>query len=746
MSCCDVGAFEAMNEASRTETNESALAGLSKKLADGTEQLEFAVPDAHCAACIRAIETSLEALPQVRLARVNLSRRRVRVVYDPAADGRTALSAAIQASGYHNYVLDPDQDQAGDPAMTELVRALAVAGFAAGNIMLFSVSIWAGANEATRDLFHWISAIIALPAILYSGRIFFRSAWRALRVGRTNMDVPISIGITLATALSLFETLRSGEHAYFDASTMLLFFLLIGRTLDHLMRQRARNAVTGLARLQPRGATVVMADGTRQYQGLDEIKPGAVVELRQGDRVPLDGIVLGSGALFDYSVVSGETLPHPVDDGNEAIAGAINVGRVVQMRVTRPAETSYLAQMIAMMEAAEHGRSQPRRIADKAAAIYAPTVHAVAIATFLGWGLATGDWHNALVNAVAVLIITCPCALALAVPIVHVVAAGMLFERGIMLKDGAALERAAQTNAVAFDKTGTVTLGHPRLVRASDASAEDLAMAASLSAVSSHPLSQAIASTLDAGSALAAVPIEVAGRGVLYRDGGHEWKLGSAAWTKVVPAELGSTAVYLTRDGQLRAWFRFEDELRVDALDAVSQLRDMQMRVMLLSGDASAAVNAVAKAVGIDDARGELSPEDKMRLVAEGQTMMVGDGINDAPALRAAYTSMAPSSATDIGRQAADFVFTSGRLGTVPFTIRLARRASSLVLQNLSFAVAYNALAVPLAISGQVTPLVAAIAMSGSSLIVVANGLRLRRTRSPAATPLAHAVLAVEGL
>lgn len=742
MSCCDVGAFEAMNEALRTENNEAALAGLSRKLPDGTEQLEFAVPDAHCAACIRAIESGLDTLPQVKLARVNLSRRRVRVVYDPAQGSRTKLSTAIHHSGYHNYVLDPEQDETGDPVMTELVRALAVAGFAAGNIMLFSVSIWAGANEATRDLFHWISAIIALPAIGYSGRIFFRSAWRALRVGRTNMDVPISIGIVLATALSLFETVRSGEHAYFDASTMLLFFLLVGRTLDHLMRQRARNAITGLARLQPRGATVVMPDGTRQYLSIDEVKPGAIIELRHGDRVPLDGAVIGTGALFDYSVVSGETLPHPLGDGAEALAGAINVGRVVQMTVARPAATSYLAQMIGMMEAAEHGKSRQRRIADRASAIYAPTVHAVAIATFIGWGLATGDWHNALVNAVAVLIITCPCALALAVPIVHVVAAGMLFERGIMLKDGAALERAAQTDAVAFDKTGTITLGQPRLTRMIDATDENLRMAASLAAASSHPLSRAIASSLGGGIALASAPVEIAGRGVLYRAGGNEWKLGSAAWTGVSPAGSDASTVYLTRDGQLRASFRFEDDIRADALDAVSQLQDMGVRVMLLSGDAPPAVGVVANAVGIDDAQSGLTPDEKMGIVARGRTMMVGDGINDAPALRSAYVSMAPSSATDIGRQAADLVFTTGRLTAVPLAIKLARRASALVLQNLSFAVIYNALAVPLAISGQVTPLIAAVAMSSSSLIVVANGLRLRWIGSASAPAAARVAVA----
>ena len=735
MSCCDIGAFEAMNEARRTENNDAELADLSRKLADGNEQLEFAVPDAHCAACIHSIETALGQLPQVKLARVNLSRRRVRIVFDPASGHRSDFSAAIHASGYHNYVLDPSQDASGDPVLSELIKALAVAGFAAGNIMLFSVSIWAGANEATRDLFHWISAFIALPAIGYSGRIFFRSALRALRVGKTNMDVPISIGITLATLLSLFETFRSGEHAYFDASTMLLFFLLIGRTLDHLMRHRARSAIIGLARLQPRGASVVMGDGTRQYQGLDEIRPGMVIELKNGDRVPVDGAVRGDDALFDNSVVNGETIPRRVKDGEEVLAGAINVGRVAQMTVTRAAQSSYLSQMIAMMEAAEHGKSTQRRIADRASAIYAPTVHAVAIATFIGWGLATGDWHNALANAVAVLIITCPCALALAVPIVHVVAAGMLFERGILLKDGAALERAAQVDSVAFDKTGTLTRGAPRLVH-SDASDESLRIVASLARASSHPLSRAIAASFDQEETPAGIPVEIAGRGVLLREGKDEWKLGSASWTGVEDSLSDLTTVYLTENGELRASFTFEDDVRPDALTSVLELQDMHVSVRLLSGDAIGAVNLVANAVGIDDARGGLSPHEKMQIVEHGRTMMVGDGINDAPALRAAYTSMAPSSATDIGRQAADFVFTTGRLTAVPFALALARRASQLVSQNLAFAVIYNAVAVPLAISGQVTPLIAAIAMSTSSLVVVGNGLRLRLLGKGSSSPV----------
>jgi Cu2+-exporting ATPase len=722
MTCCVPSEYAS----SEIEPDGEALALLSRPLGDGMRQLEFAVPDAHCAACIRTIESGLVALPMVRSARVNLSRRRVRVTFDPAAGAVADLPAAIRTSGYHTYVLDPGQESAGDPVFRELLLALAVAGFAAGNIMLFSVSVWAGANEATRDLFHWISAIIALPAVAFSGRIFFRSAWRALRVGRTNMDVPISIGVILATALSLYETLRSGEHAYFDASTTLLFFLLAGRTLDHLMRERARSAITGLARLQPRGATRVHEDGRREYVQLDEIVPGMVFELRAGERVPVDGTVLGEGGTFDRSIISGEAAPQFVEAGGEVEAGAANLSGLLMLKAERASTESFLTRMARMMDAAETARTRPRRIADRAAAVYAPVVHALALATFLGWGVLGGDWHVALVNAVAVLIVTCPCALALAVPMVHVVAAGRLFERGILMKDGAALERAAEADGVAFDKTGTLTYGRPRLVARQD-DATSATMAATLAGASTHPLSRALTEALGG----APVPLtgvrERPGLGVEAKVGGVTWRLGSAGFCGVTAdAEESLSSVWLSRAGDVQAVYRFHDELRSDAARTVRELETMDLPVRLLSGDREAVVAATARQVGIAEARAGLRPEDKVAAVAAGQTMMVGDGVNDAPALRAAYVSMAPSTAADIGRTAADFVFTGNGLSAVPFVIATARRAASLVRQNLVIAIGYNAIAVPLAVAGYVTPLIAAVAMSSSSLIVVANAVRLR--------------------
>lgn len=727
MTCCVPSDFAVVeNDPAAIENDDAALNALARKLGDGTAQLEFAVPDAHCAACIRTIETTLAALPMVRSARVNLTRRRVRIVYDPT--GRPSQFApAIKAAGYHTYALDPSQESDGDPALAELIRALGVAGFAAGNIMLFSVSVWSGANEATRDLFHWISALIALPAIAYAGRIFFRSAWRALRVGKTNMDVPISIGVLLATALSLYETIQSGQHAYFDGATMLLFFLLVGRTLDHLMRERARNAITGLARLQPRGGTVIGADGSREYIRLGEIAPGMTLEIKAGERVPVDSVLLSAAASFDYSIITGESLPHAIGTGQPVIAGAASLTGPVLVRTARAASDSFLARMAAMMEAAETAKTKPRRIADRAASLYAPVVHTIAITTFLGWGVLSGDWHAALMNAVAVLIITCPCALALAVPIVHVVAAGRLFEHGILMKDGAALERIAEVDSVAFDKTGTLTTGMPRLVRSSLRDDDAAATAAALAAASTHPLSRAIARGFDLAPRVLDRITEVAGKGIEAERDGRLWRLGSAAWCGVPPEATGEGgSVWLSRDGEVMGSFAFEDSLRPGVAGTVAALGALNLPVRLISGDAGVAVRAAAEQAGIAEARSALSPEDKLADVALGKTLMVGDGINDAPALRAAHASMAPSSAADIGRSAADFVITGESLDAVPFAIRTARGAACIVVQNLVIAVGYNAIALPLAVSGQVTPLIAAVAMSASSLIVVLNALRLR--------------------
>lgn len=713
------------------EADDDSLLALSRPAGDEQRVLEYAVPDAYCAACISAIETALCALPQVEAARVNLSDRRVKVTYAPAKGSPSVFSDVITRSGYRNFVLDPTTDNRKDQVLTELVRAMAVAGFAAGNIMLFSVSVWSGADAATRDLFHWISGLIAIPAVAYAGRPFFRSAFHALRVGKSNMDVPIAIGVTLATVMSLFETIQSAHHAYFDAAVTLLFFLLIGRTLDHLMRERARSAVTNLARLAPRGALRIMPDGLRQFIALGAIEPGMLLELRPGERVPVDAEVTEGRSSVDCSVVTGEAVPVEVGPGTVLMAGATNIAGALTLRAREPAENSFLARMVKLMEAADGARSGYRRLADRVASVYAPIVHILAASTLLFWGLFGGDWHFAVMNAVGVLIITCPCALALAVPIVHVVAAGRLFERGIMMRDGAGLERAADITHVAFDKTGTLTLGHPELAATLLGDASALADAASLAARSTHPLSQALVAAAGTPVPFQGSVTETAGQGIEGWDKRGLWRLGSAAWCGATPLLDARSQVWLSRDGVAVAAFAFDDIPRPDAAECVAGLRRDGLGISLLSGDAEGPVDAVAALTGISDARAALTPDGKVAaltgLSAAGQhVLMVGDGINDAPAMRAAHVSIAPSSAADIGRQAADFVFTNGQLASVGFILSIGRRAARIVRQNIVIAIVYNLFALPLAMTGHVTPLIAAIAMSSSSVIVVVNALRLR--------------------
>ncbi|WP_297109956.1 heavy metal translocating P-type ATPase [uncultured Devosia sp.] len=713
------------------EPGPEILSDLVHLNAEGEREICFAVPDAYCASCIEAIETGLAKVAGVTGARVNLTRRQVTVRHDAATD-LSALAPAITRSGYRTFAVDPADVSGKDEVLSELVRCLAVAGFAAGNIMLFSVSVWAGADQATRDMFHWLSALLALPAVAYSGRPFFRSAWSAVRAGRTNMDVPIAIGVLVTTALSLFETATGGMHAYFDASTMLLFFLLVGRTLDHMMRVRARSAVEGLSRLQPRASTCVLDDGTTLLVRLAQIEPGMTLLVRAGERLPVDARLLSESGQFDLAMVSGESRPALLTAGDVVVAGAAVLESPIQVEVLRPAAQSFVSRMAEMMQASEDVRTRYRRLADRVATLYAPVVHLAAAATLAGWLLAGVGLHAALLNAVSVLIITCPCALALAVPIVHVVAAGRLFSAGILVRDGTALEKLARVRLVAFDKTGTITEGRPQLVKG-DSIAPDLwRRAVQLAGASNHPLSQAlIAASPIAASAFQACR-EVAGAGVEALEDGALWRLGNAGFCGVedVGSEDGSE-VWLSRNGEALACFRFDDAPRPEAATALSGLARLQVETTMLSGDRPAAVEAIARAVGLASFTGGMQPADKVAAIEQSRStgatvLMVGDGINDAPAMRAADVSMAPGTAADIGLAAADLIMTRNRLTDVPFAIAIARKADRLVRQNLMFSVGYNVVVLPLAIAGQVSPLIAAVAMSTSSLVVVLNALRLR--------------------
>ncbi|WP_406873048.1 cation-translocating P-type ATPase [Aminobacter sp. P9b] len=739
MNCCgpDADAALSLPSAAARGPSREELALSSRTLPGGMRQTDLSVPGVHCGACMTNIEAALGRLDGVDHARVNLSTKRVSVRWREDA-GAPDIAEALGRLGYESHLFEQGADDK-DETLAELIRGLGIAGFAAGNIMLLSVSVWSGATDATRDLFHWISALIALPALAYAGRIFFRSAWGALRNGRTNMDVPISIGILLAYSMSLYDTANSGPHAYFDASASLLFFLLIGRTLDHVMRERARVAVKGLARFAARGATVLNPDGSSAYLPVSDIKPGTHILLSAGERVPVDARVLKGRSELDCAIVSGESDPVAVEAGAALRAGTLNLTGPLTIEATAAAQDSFLAEIMRLMEAAESGRGGYRRVADRAAALYAPILHLTAFLTFIGWMVAAGNWHQAITIAIAVLIITCPCALGLAVPIVQVAAARRLFENGIMVKDGSAMERLAEVDTVVFDKTGTLTLGMPRLVNANEMSPDALALAAAIGRHSRHPISRALAEIpveMPAKEWAFDAVEEIPGFGLEARSGTDTYRLGRAAWALDEANTAAGTV--LSKNGTGLAEFIFEDRLRADAMAAVSALRDRGLAIEIVSGDRPDAVASVAASLGIDQFSSGVLPNGKVArleaLKAEGRkVMMVGDGLNDAPALAAAHVSMAPASAADIGRSAADFVFLRESLSAIPLALATSREASRLIRQNLMLAIVYNAVAVPIALLGYVTPLVAALAMSGSSVIVIANGLRLGtgKTRSP---------------
>ena len=717
----------------RLSADELLLA--SREIDTGLRHTDLSVPGISCGGCIRKIEDALGRLPGVTHARVNLSARRVAVDWREA-EGPPPLGETLTGLGYEVYVHEPRTDT-NDPRLTRLIRALAVAGFAAMNIMGLSVSVWSGAAGQTRELFHWLSAAIALPALVYSGSVFFQSAWQALRRGQTNMDVPISVGVLLTFGMSLYDTIHHQPQAYFDAAISLLFFLLIGRTLDYVMREKARRAVSGLGRLTACGATVIAPDGSRTYLATDEIEPGMTILLKAGDRIPVDAIVLEGHSDVDAAFVTGESMPEPATIGSRLRAGTLNLTGPLTISATATSNDSFLAEMIRLMEAAEGGRAKFRRIADRAAALYVPLVHSAALLGFLGWMFTAGDWHRSLTIAVAVLIVTCPCALGLAVPMVQVVAARALFERGIMARDGSAMERLAEIDTIIFDKTGTLTSGSPGLQNDTTADPAFLAIAAALGAHSHHPYAQTLAmASAPANIAFDSI-VERPGLGLEGKIGGDVWRLGRAGWALGRTARPDDDGTVLACNGKLAQVFAFKDELRAGAQSTVETLRARGYGLEIMSGDSETAVSRVAAELGITAIQAAMLPAGKTAYLDElaqagRKILMVGDGLNDAPALVAAHVSMAPGSAADIGRQAADFVFLRPDLESVLQAIGIAQSADRLIRQNFAFAALYNLVALPIAIMGYVTPLLAALAMSASSIFVVANALRLRPASSVA--------------
>jgi len=702
------------------------------------------VPDMRCAGCIASIEAHLRQLSGVRSARVNLTNQLVRVDADGGRGASGNLVDALAEIGYKAHVIDSDQLPDDNGESKALLMRVAVAGFGMMNVMLLSVSVWSGATQSTGQLLNLVAALIAVPVIGYAARPFFANALGALRAGRLNMDVPISLAILLAVLNSLYTTITGGAHAYFDAALALTFFLLGGRYLDLKVRQKACSAAASLARMKARTARKIDSDGRVVECETADIHPGDCLEIRPGDIVPADGIVEAGRSEVDRSTLNGEAVPVQLTKDDMVYAGDVNLVGVLHLRVTAPPGQAILDQFITLTSAAEQSRNRYTALADRAASLYAPLVHLAALAAFIFWWLQGAELRFAMDTAIAVLIITCPCALGLAVPAVVSVANMRLFSAGVLIKDGTALEKLADVGTVLFDKTGTLTTGHFAIDDLPDLAKEELAVLKTLADASHHPYAAAISRAM-AGRKLPVVEVcnitEFPGEGIAGHFMGERVCLGSRQWLGL--DGTGDKATVKCAD--IMADFcglvlRFADnrdyllpvteQIRSGVADMLHRLDEMGYERVLLTGDTAVMAERLANKLGFRKWYAGQSAVDKIAWIKSLQEsgakmVMIGDGINDMGAMTQAGIAIAPASARDATRLLADIILLGDRLDRLPDLLCAARQTKARIIQNFALAALYNIVAVPLAFAGLATPLLAALAMSASSITVSLNALRV---------------------
>lgn len=707
------------------------------------QQLELLVEGVHCANCIRKIETRLAKDPAVTRARVNLTLRWLSVEWVGSPDHAEVIGETVRNLGYAIAPYDAgsigaSQDRTG----RELLRCLAIAGFASSNVMMLAWAVWAGQAQdmpaSTQAFFNWLSALVAVPALAIAGRPFFRSAFGALRAGRTNIDVPIAAALILATAISMMELMRHGAHVYFDSATMLLFVLLVGRYLDFRVRARSREAIERLAMMRAEHATVLLGDGRTEIVPASAVEPGMQVVVAPGETVPVDGRVTSGQTMLDRSAVTGETLPELINPGDEVLAGYLNGPDILHLRAEKTVAQSHLSEILRLVEQAQLQKGRAATLADRLVRIWTPLVHAIALLTLFGWWFLGGaNLPTALLYAVTVLIIACPCAIGLAVPAVQVNAIGGLLRRGILVRSGDALDRLAAIDRVVFDKTGTLTDGRAELADM-PSNPVALRLAAALASASRHPFSRALTRRLGRGAAAEDVS-EAPGAGINGVVDGKPARLGSAAFCGAAD-EGGDAAseVWVSAEALPPQRFALADSVRPDAQETVDYFRNAGVEISILSGDRLPAVESCATSLGIADRRAALKPAQKAALLSGwkaegGKPLMVGDGLNDAPALAAAHVSASFGHGVPATQVAADFVLPAEALSSVVVAHRTALKAAGIVRQNLGFAAIYNLALIPVAVLGLVSPLIAAAAMSISSILVTMNALRARPPRIGAA-------------
>jgi Cu2+-exporting ATPase len=704
-----------------------------------------------CAACVWLNEAHIARQPGVTAVDINYATRRARVRWDESVTKLSAILDAIQSIGYraHPYDATKSEQLAQKERRTAQWR-LFVAGFGMMQVMMYALPVYVADGDMTADieqLMRWASLLLTLPVMAYSSAPFFMNAWRDLTFRRVGMDVPVALGMGSAFLASVWATLTASGEVYFDSVTMFVFFLLTGRYLEMMARQKAARGVEALAKAMPAFAERLPAwpatEGERV--AVVDLAAGDVVRVKPGETVPGDGEILDGASSCDESLLTGESRPVPKAVGDAATGGSVNVASPLVLRLAKVGEATRLASIRRLMEQAAAEKPGIVRMADRIAVRFVWVLLALAAATGLYW--LNVDPGKALWICVAVLVVSCPCALSLATPAALTVATGALAKAGVLATRGHAIETLARANHWVFDKTGTLTVGRPTVTdwRAAD-DGEAFALVRALEQASEHPVAHALLAKVGAGETARLSGLRaVTGQGIEARRGDDApVRIGVPAFVAGlhgldVPADMagwldaGDTVVALGDARGWLAWFRIADALRPGVREALERLRAGGTKLTILSGDAPRTVAAVAAELGIAEHRGGMTPEDKHAFLRGLQTggatvAMVGDGVNDAPVLAQAHVSVAMGGGTDLARGQSDVVLLSDDLGHLATGVAIARRTLRIMRQNLLWAFAYNVTAIPLAMSGLVTPWMAGIGMSASSLFVVLNALRLQRS------------------
>lgn len=690
-----------------------------------------------CISCVEKIEKKLSQKYKIVSARINFTTGLLYISWSNSENNISNFISEIEKMGYAVKPYDnKNLNKKISKSEKDLLIYIAVSGFALGNLMMISIGLWSSninfMGGATKGFFYIISNLIALPTIIFTARPFVYSAWNVLNKGEVNMDVPISMAILLTSLMSVYEVINDGDHVYFESTVMLIFFLLIGRYLDARSRSKAKGAAFDLLSAQ-NGTAKILKKGNVYTIPISDLRKNMIVLVATGEKIPVDGIVQKGISELDTSLITGETLPKLIKAGDDVFAGTTNLLAPIQVFVSKKIEDTLLNEMISLIENFEQKKSNYVNLANKVAGLYTPCIHLLSLTTFLSWFFFVGEtWQMSLIYSITVLIITCPCALGLAVPVVQILASKRLLKEGILVKTGEALEKLSNINIAVFDKTGTLTVGK-LLLKKNNLSNKDLQFAASLAVHSEHPLSKAIFSQYS-GELLGVNNFkEIPGKGLQAFINNKLVKLGNRDWCQVKTKDSDvNLEVSLRVQNRQPVIFKFSDSLRENTFDLIEKLHKSKIDTKLLSGDRISVVASVANRLGIKSYHGELLPDEKCKVIQnlkrqDKNILMIGDGLNDAPALSISDVSVSLSSAVDFTQNVADVILKSKDISSIFTLWKVAKKTKTLTIQNLALALIYNLVAIPLAIFGYVTPLIAAIAMSSSSLIVIGNSFRMNR-------------------